>query len=494
VFAVVYIPDFALQAVLRHEPDLLKAQVALVNDATAKSCVSQVTSAARACGVCAGMTSTQAKARCNGMAFRVRSLSQEASAQEVLLECAYLSAAYIESTEAGVCTMDLRGLPMLKTHSLAGALERWAEELRERLSQFGLISRIGIASAPGLAWQAAQTEAPLCYVGNAPQFWEKLPIQNLTALSELSIVLSKWGINTVSDFLALGKGRIAERLGAAGVELFERAKADKIRPLRLVSPRRRYEEFFQFEHWVETLEPLLFSVRRLLEQLSKRVGLASRSIAEITLRLELDSGQAHESTIKIAAPTTDSNALFRICYNHLETVRTASPVIALALRAHTCEITVQQFQLFETAVRDPSRFYETVGRLNALLGADRVGTPVLQDSHRPDDFALTQPSLGERGAPQETEFPRTPRKRGMPLRRFRPPLSASVRLKEGAPVFLNSSGPRGSIVKSQGPWRDSGNWWQSLWAREEWDIQTKDGALYRIFLENNQWCVEGAYD
>jgi protein ImuB len=73
-------------------------------------------------------------------------------------------------------------------------------------------------------------------------------------------------------------------------------------------------------------------------------------------------------------------------------------------------------------------------------------------------------------------------------------LPATVRLKEGAPSFLDSTEPSGSVAKSQGPWRSSGNWWERLWTREEWDVQMKDGALYRIFLQDNRWFVEGAYD
>jgi hypothetical protein len=33
-----------------------------------------------------------------------------------------------------------------------------------------------------------------------------------------------------------------------------------------------------------------------------------------------------------------------------------------------------------------------------------------------------------------------------------------------------------------------------MWSREEWDIQTKDGGLYRLFRDNAGWFVEGAYD
>jgi protein ImuB len=498
VFAVIYIRDFALQAVLRHEPELQGAPVALLNDDSAKATVSQVTPAGWEFGVSAGMTSTQAKARCNKITFRLRSAPQEEAAQEILLECAYFCAAYIESTAPGFCTVDLRGLPLLSAHPLERALRFWGQQLRARLESFNLSSQIGIAATPALASQAAQGNAPFCYVTDPKKFWAELSIRSLPASKELLEVLSKWGIHTVGQFLELGKSRIAERLGSAGAELFEQAKSDTIRPLRLTSPRQEYVEVFEFEQLVETLEPLLFIVRRLIEQLVRRLEFVSRAISQIDVTLRLESGQVHQSVVKIASPTRDTNALFRIAHNYLETVRTPSPVAAVALRVKPCAVETQQFQLFETSVRDPNRFYETISRLSALLGADRVGTPIVRDTFRPDDFEMVRPAAN--GLSQKAErslvsgAPAARGTRGLALRRFRPPLSATVRLRQGAPVFVESVGPNGSIAKSQGPWRSSGNWWEKLWAREEWDISLNDGGLYRIFLENNRWFVEGAYD
>jgi protein ImuB len=495
MFAVIHIPNFLLQAVLRHEPELLGAPVALVDDDSAKSKVWQVTAAAARFGISARMTSTQAKARCDKIAFRLRSTSQEEAAQEVLLECAYLSAAYLEATGPGLCTVDLRGLPILKTEDLAHTLNIWAGKLQARLDQFHLDAQIGIARTPALAAQAAHGISHFCYVTDPAAFWDKLPLESICSEPELLDVLSKWGIYTAGQFIALGKARIGERLGSAGVELFEHAKADTIRPLRLTSPKQSYEEFFEFEHLIETLDPLLFIVRRLLEQLVKRLEMASLSMSEIDVTLRLESGQVHRSGVKIASPTREVNALFRIVHNYLETVRTPSPIVALSLRAKPCEIDIQQFQLFETSVRDPNRFYETISRLGALLGPDRVGTPQMRDSFRPDDFELNPPSANAHPVDDSlVEAEARAPARGLPLRRFRPPLPATVRLKEGTPSFLDSTGPSGTVTNSRGPWRNSGNWWENLWSREEWDVQMKDGALYRIFLQDNRWFVEGAYD
>ena len=46
MFATIVIPDFSLQALLRHEPHLRDAPVALVNDDSPRSPVAQITAAA----------------------------------------------------------------------------------------------------------------------------------------------------------------------------------------------------------------------------------------------------------------------------------------------------------------------------------------------------------------------------------------------------------------------------------------------------------------
>lgn len=492
MFAAVIIHDFSLQAALRHEPDLRAFPVALVKENSPKSPITQVTEAALRFGVVPGLTSTQAKARCDKIIFRIRSAQQEESAQEILLECAYGSAAYIESTALGVCTIDLRGLPLLQANNLSERLELWGAQLRRRLEEFHFTAHVGIALAPALAFQAASGNKAIHYVSDPKAFWASLNLEHLCSTPELADILRRWGITTVAAFLALGKDKIAERLGADGMQLFDAARADKIRPLNLTAPKQIYEEFFEFENRVETVEPLLFIIRRLLDSLTRRVGLAYLVVQDITLSLKLESGTAHDRTLKVPAPTRDVAVIFRIIHNYLENVRTESAVVALSLRAKPCPSETQQFQLFETAVRDPNRFFETLGRLNALLGPDRVGTPLRRDSFKPDDFSLepisnTSASESDAGLANATA-------RGLMLRRFRPPLPTEVRLKDGQPTSIHNSRGSATVLYSQGPYRISGHWWENVWSREEWDIETKQGDLFRLIRENQLWFIDGAYD
>src|SRR5689334_5378558 len=109
MFAAVVIPDFSLQSALRSEPELSARPVALVDPATTKADIVQLTAAARAHGVCEGLTASQALARCPELIVKRRSLATEQAATDALLQAAYAFSPDIEATAPGVCTIELSG-------------------------------------------------------------------------------------------------------------------------------------------------------------------------------------------------------------------------------------------------------------------------------------------------------------------------------------------------------------------------------------------------
>jgi protein ImuB len=337
-------------------------------------------------------------------------------------------------------------------------------------------------------------------IENARQFISALPIEHLESSAEISEILEKWGIRTVGAFLALGKDKIAERLGPESVDLFDLASSRQARPLRLVAPAETFEEAIEFEKPIEMLEPLLFILRRFIEQLALRLGAIYLVAREIELQLGLCSGETYRKLFNIPAPTRDAEMLFRTLHTHLENARTDSPIHWLRLSFKPCRPRQDQFSLFEAALRDPHQFHETLARLGALLGSGRAGTPRLEDTHRPDSVHIdpaalcqgqAQPDIGGLAAHCNGQD----RSQGLALRRFRPPVAATVELRNNKPVLLNCPLFTGAIVQSRGPWRLSGNWWDNqAWARQEWDVQTRDGALYRLVQQDEQWVVEGMMD
>lgn len=346
---------------------------------------------------------------------------------------------------------------------------------------------------------------------------------------EIFSLLHKWGIHTVGQFAALDKEELAARLGPEGVRMWERASGKSRRLLRLVRPPEFFRESFEFDYEIETAEPLLFILRRFLEQLTLRLSAIYLVPKELTLRITFSNSRQvrhrtassewrnesavvapkiYEHVFKIPQPTGDVDLLFRMLQTHLENFQSDHPIVAVALEAQPTRPAGQQFGLFEATLRNPHQLAETLARLTALLGADRVGRPVLEDTHRPDAFRMELFAWDStaNANPTDASYPTfslrerrrcvsTAVRGGVALRRFRPSPSASVLLDENKPVHLHSAQINGKVEDQRGPYLLSGNWWdEKSWACAEWDVQLEDGGLVRAHPSEGKWKVDGIYD
>src|SRR6266487_2571326 len=337
-------------------------------------------------------------------------------------------------------------------------------------------------------------------------------------VQEILSILHKWGIHTLGQLAALDKEELRVRLGPEAVRLWERATGQANRLLKFVQPPESFAESFEFEHEIETAEPLLFMLRRFLEQLSVRLNAIYLVTKELTLRITFanppqvchgtDSSdwrngsaaadkQHYERRFTIPQPTNNVDLLFRMLQTHLENFKSEHPIVAVALDTQPVKPLSQQFGLFETALRNPSQLYETLARLTALLGTGRVGTPVLEETHRPDAFRM-EPfswSSSRTGTIAADTAASTEEKPRVALRRFRPATPASVFLSENIPVHIRSMNISGKIADQRGPYFASGNWWdEKSWKRVEWDLQLGDGSLCRAHETEEAWKIDGIYD
>jgi len=315
-------------------------------------------------------------------------------------------------------------------------------------------------------------------------------------IQQILAILHKWGIHTLGQFAALDKEQVGARLGPEAVRMWERANGQSNRLLKLVGPPESFQESFEFENEIKTVEPLLFMLRRFLEQLSLRLSALYLVAKELTLRITFANKQQYERIFKIPQSTTDVDLLFRMLHTHLENFKSEHPIVAVALEAQATKPPKQQFGLFEMTLRNPHQLSETLARLTALLGTDRVGTPVLEETHRPDTFRMEPFSwnAAESAVPsgELSDALRTAHTTTA-LRRFRPVAPASVFISEN--WHLQSEKIRGKVVDQRGPYLISGNWWdQTSWARAEWDLQLDSSVVVRCHQGDSQWELDGIYD
>src|ERR1700719_271684 len=115
------------------------------------------------------------------------------------------------------------------------------------------------------------------------------------SVQEILGILHKWGIHTLGQLAALDKEELRARLGQEAVRLWERANGTAARLLKFVQPPETFDESFEFDHEIETAEPLLFMLRRFLEQFSFRLSSIYLVARELTLTITFSNSQEDES-------------------------------------------------------------------------------------------------------------------------------------------------------------------------------------------------------
>ncbi len=174
MFAALYLPNFALQAALRLEPELVKKPVGVLDD-DHRATILQVTSSATEAGVSPGMTPSQGLARCLQLVIKTRARTQEKIADEILLHHAATLAPEIEATAPGVCT-----LHFTSSRDQKPALQRVVRQL----AQFHLCAQAGLAATPNLSFLAACLARPVLQIECAQEFLAPLPIETLLTINQ----------------------------------------------------------------------------------------------------------------------------------------------------------------------------------------------------------------------------------------------------------------------------------------------------------------------
>ncbi len=170
MFATLYLPNFYLQAALRHQPELSDKAVALIDDQEARPLIMQLNAAAEKAGVHRGMTPSQGLARYLPLVVKTRLRAQETLLDQLLLHFACSLSPYVEATAPGICTVQFTG-----EKNLLGKVERVVEQLRDS----DLYAQAAIAPTPDTSLLAAHLARPILQVDNAKDFLAPLPIETL---------------------------------------------------------------------------------------------------------------------------------------------------------------------------------------------------------------------------------------------------------------------------------------------------------------------------
>ena len=494
LYACIHVGDLPAKALLRLRRDLKSQPTAVVDGHAPQEYICSINQKARLLGIVRGMTRLEAE-RVHGLRLLQRSVESETAARAVILECAASFSPRIEDASTGTsCTLllDIAG-----TERLFGKPEQLARRLRASLSAADFQCSLAVSTNFETARIIAVSNRGVTVLpyGNESTALELLPLSVLNLDEDSAVTFALWGIRTLGELAQLPEVELVTRVGARARLWRALASGTAEHTFQPIEPSLSLEELCEFETPVDQADSLLFIGARMIDCLAARAVTRALSLASISVHLRLENGRIHHVVIRPALPTIDRKFLLKLFQLEIGAHPPPSAVIAITLRADAGQSGKMQLGLFLPQTPEPSRLDITLARLKTLVGDDRVGSPVLEDSHRPGSFHMADFSVSAY-VPVTTQ----PHAR-IALRRMRPPKPVQVKLSASIPTAFRSEREWYTISTAYGPWKTAGCWWSTdSWDAEEWDILavSKDGASIACLLTYDhachEWLLQALYD
>src|SRR4051812_40031077 len=507
MLACLSVPDLPLVSALRAEPQLAGAPLVVVQAGADLGGRAHVLGST-APEILPGQTLAEARALCPGVAVRQASAERERAAVQAAREAAGLVSPRVEEAAPGLVYLDVSGL-----ESLIGDERAVARALVTAAERVGLCAAVGVAASKSVARLAARAAEPdrtleptrwgvgggafrVVMPGEQREFLAGLSLEALDLPDELYESLRRFGLRALGDVARLPPGPLAARLGPDAAILSRLARGEDATGL---SPRKdpeRFEEGEELEWDASSIEPLIFVWKALLDRLAARLSARGLMAREMYLMMRLADASWDGGSLDLAAPTREVPALLQLLRLMVEGRPPPAGVRAVRLCAVPVREVLEQLPLFGTRGASPTQLAAAVARLSALVGPDRVGRAVAQDTWAP--FAAGEARVAPPPAPSVPPG-LMPADLSLSARALRPPRMAEVRCDpSGTPLLVIGEGALGGkVVASAGPWRTVAEWWTDApVALDSYDLELAGGLLIRASRElaTESWRIEAVYD
>jgi protein ImuB len=489
--ACVWVDAFAAAAVERAEPALRESPLAIVVGTAPGRRVTEANAIAREAGVRPLMPEAEAVARCPALVRRTASEETVAAARRALLDACYGLSPRLEDAGPGLVFVDIVGL-----ERLLGAETQIAERLARASRAVGLPARVGVATTRTAARVAARcaTRTAVIAAGGEAIALAAVELGALDWPPELAETLRRWGVTTLGELAALPRHGLAARLGTAGLAAHDIACGRDATPFRPWTPPPFWEEAQSLDWEIDTLPALEVVLDRVLGRLTARLAAAYLAADALQLRLALLSGAHHARALALACPMDETRPMLTLLMHDLAARPPQGPVVAVAVQAHAVARRAVPGILGRPAAPAVRDLATVLSRLVALVGADNVSAIAAADSHHPDAWAPAALCADDDAACAPDARPEP----ALAFRRLRPPRRVTVDTDGGRPCAVHGAlSEVARVLRCAGPWRSSGEWWDSeRWAREEWDVALDDHTVIRLLHDplETVWFLDGVYD
>lgn len=494
---------------------------------------------ARANGVRRGMRRREAQSTCPDVVVFGVDVDRDARLFEPVAAAVEELVVGVELVRPGTIAVPITGAA-----SYFGGEERLVEMLADHVSATaGVECQIGVADGLFAATLAAHRSV-LIDQGEAARFLTPLSVDELdqpdTDRGELVDLLRRLGLRTLGAFAELAEKEVTSRFGTIGLLGHRLARGRSERPPHRRTPPPELSVRTTFDPALDRIDAAAFVARTLADSLHGKLADRGLACTRLGIHATTENGEELGRVWRCAEPLTPQGIADRVRWQFegwLHTGDGVRPTAGVTMLRLDPEETVAgrslQMGLWqgngsgdvlgEEQVIAAERAGRALTRVQGLLGADSVFTPVLGGGRGPAERARLV-RWGDRREPDPGDAspwpgrlpapaPATVFARRIPLRvndSAGTPVSITDRyVLTGTPENAVLAGGEPRLIRNwAGPWPIGERWWvaeeeaepgprarmQILLAGAEPEVPDVALLLLLSAGENPLWTVEGMYD
>ncbi|MCQ6958294.1 Y-family DNA polymerase [Mucilaginibacter aquariorum] len=392
--------------------------------------------------------------------------------------------------------LDITGCTHLK-----GGEKAYLQEIVARLKAIGYDVRPAIADTIGAAWGVARcaTSGLIVPVGEHRNALMPLPPSALRLAMDQLMKLRNLGMHQISSFIYMPNSVLRRRFGKNMVLRLHQALGQEVEYLFPIKEPVPYSERLECLEAIRTRPAIEIALNNLLERLCKRLygeGLGLRSATLTWYRIDGKNGKI---TIGTNHASNRVQHLFKLFFNHLDTVAPGLGIELFTLDANKTEpISDKQSELWSAKGGvDSTEVAELLDRVAGRIGTAHINRYLPGEHYWPE--RTPQANADIKKAP-ESEW-RTDKPRPMQILDKPEPIEAMALTPDYPPKLFIWKGEQHVIVGADGPERIEREWWLEPGEHRDYYVaEDEAGRRYWLFrsghynAENNQhWYLHGFF-
>ncbi|MBL8298459.1 MAG: DNA polymerase Y family protein [Rhodanobacteraceae bacterium] len=444
---------------------------------------------AQARGVRPGLVLATARALCAELDARQREPDAERQSLHLLATWAYRFSGEVSRGEPDTLWLEIGA-----SLTLFNGWPTLQRQLQAELQTLGYGAyRLGVAPVAAAARVLAlsheqialrQHSTMLTALNQAPLALSGLPAPAIAQLHGM-------GFRSLRDLFTLPRVELTRRIGPAGVRHLDVLRGQATETLALYQPPNRFSRRIELDALVDSWQPLLFPLRRLVNELSLYLQVRDSGVQRFTLRLEHEGAAATQIPVGLVSVQREAPALYEFSRGRLERAEIGAEVNAIALIADDLPpFRPGHRDLFEPVRSEGLDWPALSERLRSRLGDDALQGLACVADHRPERAWRFTPLSTQASGKEKKRPPGNPETAATTLP-LQTPAAARPLWLLTQPIPLRQ--PLAQVLA--GPERIESGWWDGADARRDYYIvRCANGQRAWAFLpagEHSGWMLHG---